>query len=346
MSDLPNNPQTEAELPLVSKCRSKNGSQSSGAGSGGGGCKRRVASTLPAADESQPLPETAPPETAALMTAVEAATGTATVEETPPPKPACGCGHHATEGTAPQTPEEAAGNSCKCQKLRWIRQTHAALGLVFGLFLVEHFTAIALGLRPGLFEEHIRSVHATLRQAPWLEGLVFVPLLALVPFGLYLLAKAGLRYNVKKCKRGGKLRFFLQRISAVLILAFIAFHLLTLRNWGPWSAGVDAPKRGTATIAADSATTAFATSVRQIWGFLPSAGAPSMRFAVIVLYLFGTAAAVYHFTNGLWTGAIAWGMTPSDCSQQRTLLALTAFGILLMVLGALGWYAFIVAPWA
>ena len=70
------------------------------------------------------------------------------------------------------------------------------------------------------------GVHATLRQTPWLEVLVFLPLATLVPFGLYLLFKAGLRYNVKKCKRGGKLRFFLQRVSAVVILGFIAFHLL------------------------------------------------------------------------------------------------------------------------
>ena len=344
MPNLQHNPQSEASLPLVGKCRSKNGSQVSASGSGGCGCKQRKPQ-FPATDEPQPLPSTTLVESAALPVAVETVTETATIDETPP-KPACGCGHHAAESTAQQTSEAAAGNSCKCQKLRWIRQTHAALGLVFGLFLVEHFTAIALGLRPGLFEEHIRGVHAALRQMPWLEALVFVPLVALVPFGLYLLAKAGLRYNVKKCNRGGKLRFFLQRVSAVVILAFIAFHLLTLRDWGPRFASAEAARSSLSTAADNSPKPAYATSVWQIWSFLSPASASSpWRFVVIACYLLGMTAAVYHFANGLWTGAIAWGLTASDSSKARSLWAFTAFGIVLMMLGAMGWYAFIVAPW-
>ena len=83
--------------------------------------------------------------------------------------------------------------------------------------------------------------------------------------------------------------------------------------------------------------TAFAISVRQVWDFLPSANAPSpTRFAVTVFYLLGTAAVIYHLANGLWTGAIAWGLTPSDCSQQRLLWAIAAFGSCCWCLG----------PWA
>ena len=230
--------------------------------------------------------------------------------------------------------------------MRWVRRTHSACGLVFGVFVVEHLAATALGLRPQLFEQYIRGLHAGLRQTPWLEVLVFLPLLTLVPFGIYLLAKAGLRYNVKKCKRGGKLRFFLQRVSAVVILAFIAFHLLTLRNWGPWSAKA-APTNAVSTATDDSAKTAFATSVRQVWDFLPSTETPSpVRFAVMAFYLLGTAAVIYHLANGLWTGAIAWGLTQSAVSQQRSLWAFIAFEIMLLLLGVLGWCAFIVAPWS
>lgn len=338
MSELPDNSENGAGLPLVSKCRSKNGSQESG--SGGCGCKQRK---LSAQTADEPASEPAPVETAAVLAASQ--TATATLEETPPPAATCGCGHHAAESSATQS-AEAAGSTCKCQKLRWIRKTHAALGLLFGLFLVEHFTATAMGLRPVLFEQHMQGVHAVLRQAPWLEILVFVPLVALVPFGLYLLAKAGLNYNVKKCNRGGKLRFFLQRASAVVILAFIAFHLLTLRDWGPKFARAEV-ERGALSATAGSSAPAFATSVWQIWDFLPAAGSPSpVRIAVMAFYLLGMAAAVYHLANGLWTGSIAWGLTQSPAAQQRSLWAFTAVGILLLVLGALGWYGFIVAPWA
>ena len=268
------------------------------------------------------------------------------VEESPP-QAACGCGHHAAESVAPQQSAGAAGGACKCQKLLWIRQTHSACGLIFGVFVVEHLSATALGLRPGLFGQYMHGVHAAIRQTPWLEVLVFLPLATLAPLGLYLLAKAGLRYNVKKCKRGGKLRFFLQRLSAIAILAFLAFHLLTLRNWGPWSAGTEAAKGTAATIADNSTAAAFTTSVRQIWGFLPSANASSpLRIAVIVFYLLGTAAVAYHLANGLWTGAIAWGLTRSDGLQGRSFWACTALGIMLLVLGTLGWYAFLIAPFS
>jgi succinate dehydrogenase / fumarate reductase cytochrome b subunit len=145
------------------------------------------------------------------------------------------------------------------------------------------------------------------------------------------------------CKRGGKLRFFLQRVSAVVILALLAFHLLTLRNWGPWSAA-EVPRSGSATAADGPTTTAFASTVRQLWDFLPSAGPSPLRFAVAVFYLLATLAVIYHLANGFWTGAIAWGLTPSASAQQRSLWACTAFGIILAVLGLLGWYAFIAAP--
>lgn len=349
MSGLTDNAQNEADLPVVRKCSSKNGSQGSASGSGGCGCKRR---SVPFPSPDEPLPETTSVEPSTVLAVAETSietsveTATATLEETPP-EAACGCGHHAAESTVPEQADGAAGSSCKCQKLLWIRKTHSACGLIFGLFLVEHLAATALGLRPELFEPYMHGVHAAVRQTPWLEVLVLLPLITLVPFGLFLLVKAGLRYNVKKCKRGGKLRFFLQRVSAVVILAFVAFHLITLRNWGPWSSAAQAATGPALTVAGNAPQTAFATSVRQVWDFLPSAGAPSlMGFAATMLYLFGTAAVVYHLANGLWTGGIAWGLTRSDGSQQRSLWACTALGIMLLLLGTLGWYAFIVAPWS
>ena len=238
MSDFIDSSQDGAGLPVVRKCRSKDGSQPSASGSRGCGCKSRSL-PRPTVDEPPPLENTLA-ETSAVLAAAETTTGIATMEDTPPAEAACGCGHHVTGSTVPQRAEEAGGGACKCQKMRWIRRTHSACGLVFGAFLVEHLAATALGLQPALFEQYMHGVHAALRQTPWLELLVFLPLVTLVVFGFYLLAKAGLRYNVKKCKRGGKLRFFLQRVSAVVILAFIAFHLLTLRNWGPWSASAKA----------------------------------------------------------------------------------------------------------
>jgi succinate dehydrogenase / fumarate reductase cytochrome b subunit len=247
---------------------------------------------------------------------------------------------------APQA-EGAAGGTCGCQKLLWMRRTHSACGLVFGAFLVEHLAAASLGLKPAVFGQYVHGVRALLRYVPWLEALVFLPLIVLVPFGVYLLTKAGLRYHVKKCKRGGKLRFFLQRVSALAILAFIAFHLLAVWGWRLPSAGGEATPGAVSTTTADPANAAFETGVRLIWGFSPSVAAVSpTRFVLTVLYLLGTAAVIYHLANGLWSGALAWGLAQSPSSQQRLLWACSALAVMIGVLGALGGYAFLVAPWS
>ncbi len=336
--------ESDTGLPVVSKCRSKDSSQGSTSGSGGCGCKRRR--LPPVAPDASGPPSDVTTDQAAVLVPVEPTSAMATMEEpSPPATDSCGCGHHTEESTVPQQAEAAVAAPCKCQKLRWVRRTHSACGLVFGVFVAEHMAATALGLRPQLFEQYIGGVHAGLRQTPWLEILVFLPLLTLVPFGLFLLAKSGLRYDVKKCKRGGKLRFFLQRLSALAILAFIAFHLLTLKDWGPWSAGTEAPSTAVLTTAAAPAPKAFAASVRQVWSFLPSGNTTSaLRFAVIAFYLLGTVAVIYHLANGLCTGAIAWNLTPSAALQQRSVWVCISFGILLLVFGVAGWYAFIVTP--
>ncbi len=38
---------------------------------------------------------------------------------------------------------------------------------------------------------------------------------------------------------------------------------------------------------------------------------------VLLLYIVGVASVVYHWSNGLWTAAITWGVTTSAASQQR-----------------------------
>lgn len=98
MLDFPESSEHKETMPLLSKCRSKNGSQA--AGSGGCGCKQRGLQA-PAADESSRLPEVAPVATTALLAATETAIQAETIEETSRPKPACGCGHHAADSLGP-----------------------------------------------------------------------------------------------------------------------------------------------------------------------------------------------------------------------------------------------------
>jgi len=221
----------------------------------------------------------------------------------------------------------------------WIRKVHSACGLIFAAFLLEHLMATALGLNPSLFGRYMHFLYAVVAFAPLLRALIFVPLVVAVAFGGYLLVTSGIRYDVKKCNRGGKLRYWLQRVSGMLILLFLGFHLGTIRNFP-----VDRIERAPTTassVTGASAQTTFGASVEGFQASWPKKGVlyPLRVLAVLSLFV-GTWAAVYHLSNGLWSAAMAWGFLNSPEAQQRWQWVCAAIGIVLAILGTMGGMAF------
>lgn len=237
--------------------------------------------------------------------------------------------------------EEPAKKECGCRRLLWIRKVHSACGLIFGAFLVEHLTATALGWKPMIFGRYVQCVRAVLAEAPWLKTLILIPLVVAVAFGGYLLLRAGVRYNVKKCNRGGKLRYWLQRMSAVALLLFLGFHWWTLRDFQPvqpLGPGTDAPS---AAAGGASPQAIFAGSVAGFQATWSKDGPWSpWRVAAIIAVLMGTWAAVYHVSNGAWSAAIAWGLLETPASQRRGERICLAAGTVLAILGTMGWIVF------
>ncbi len=264
-----------------------------------------------------------------------------------PPRGGCGCGHHGSPESPPRETagEEATKEKCGCRRLLWVRKVHSACGLVFGAFLIEHLTATALGWKPLLFGRYMQFVHAVLVEAPWLRTLILVPLAVAAGFGGYLLITAGVRYNVKKCNRGGKLRYWLQRVSAVVLFLFLGFHLLTLRDFR-LLAGPLGPRTASTAAATgeDPARAVFVASVQGFQASWPNGGPLyPLRVIAMVGVLVGTWAAVYHVSNGLWSATIAWGLLETPASQRRWEAVCLAAGILLAILGTMGGLAFTAA---
>jgi succinate dehydrogenase / fumarate reductase cytochrome b subunit len=52
-----------------------------------------------------------------------------------------------------------------------------------------------------------------------------------------------------------------------------------------------------------------------------------------IVYVIGTLAVVYHFSNGLWTFGITWGIWTSDRAQRGAGYVCAAFGVLLAFVG-------------
>ena len=195
-----------------------------------------------------------------------------------------------------------------------------------------------MGWKPTIFGRYVQCVRAVLAEAPWLKTLILVPLVVAVAFGSYLLLKAGVRYNVKKCNRGGKLRYWLQRVSAVALLLFLGFHWWTLKDFQPLGPGSNA---ASAAAGGGSPQAIFAGSVAGFQATWPKEGPWNpWRVAAIVAVLMGTLAAVYHVSNGSWSAAIAWGLLETPASQRRGGRICLAAGTMLAILGTMGWIVF------
>jgi succinate dehydrogenase / fumarate reductase cytochrome b subunit len=221
---------------------------------------------------------------------------------------------------------------CKCGKLRPPRKLHAAVGLWLTLFMCLHLAIAVTGINPKQYQDSVDLLHRGLARIP--EAvllLIFIPLLLQAGSGLYLVFKEGMKYSTKRCDRGGKVRYFLQRWSGLAIIAYLLVHVASMRGWLPLAHAGTAGSAGTAAFP----HTAF--------GFQPwnSTAANSITIAFLLVGILG---AVYHAANGAWSGAILWKAVTTEQGKARSEYLCAAFGIALLVMGAVAWYAFTLSP--
>jgi succinate dehydrogenase / fumarate reductase, cytochrome b subunit len=247
----------------------------------------------------------------------------------------CCCGGH---GHARRKPEAAARDiveldlsapakhRCNCDKRRCPRTYLAWSGLVLGGFLVLHFGANLLGFWPATFQAFVSRNHALGWGLTALEvTLIFVPLAVHLKFGLRTLQREQLRYGIEKHHHGSDLRQWLQRVTAVILLAFLVFHIATMHRW---LGGRFAP---------DAAFTSASQAIWQFWRGLP-VGHPA-NLLVATFYLLGIVAAVYHFANGVATAAEVLGWVETPVAQRRLGRACLLAGAALLLIGMVAWYA-------
>jgi succinate dehydrogenase / fumarate reductase cytochrome b subunit len=232
----------------------------------------------------------------------------------------------ATAYNHPLLQAQPAGKpGCKCGVLRPPRKLHAAVGLWLVLFLGVHFSIGLTGMNPRNYEGAVGLLHRLLAYVPGaVLLLVLVPMLLQAGSGLYLIAKEGLQYDVKRCDRGGKLRYFLQRWSGLAILAFLLPHVGIMRGWWPSLAS------------RFGASQPFAHAVA---GFHPwnSSAANSVTVAFVLAGVLGT---VFHVANGAWSGGVLWKLVQSDRGKAWLGYVSLVAGLALADMGLFAWYAF------
>ena len=193
------------------------------------------------------------------------------------------------------------------------RRIHSLTGLVpVGLFLVYHLY-LQLYLHSGaeVYNEVINGFYDSPLAIWSLVIVVYIPLFFHAFFGIRLIFESKVQPSYTYFSH---LLYWLQRISGVGVLLFTIAHVWNAQL-GPWVAGT--------------------------WGthfeHLSSGFAdPNSGLITKAVYLLGTIGAVFHFSNGINTFCMTWGIALTPKSQIRVrILSILLF----IILAASAFYA-------
>jgi succinate dehydrogenase / fumarate reductase cytochrome b subunit len=169
------------------------------------------------------------------------------------------------------------------------RRLHSLSGLIpIGLFFLEHLYSNAVSLQgPQAYNELVEG----LMKIPYLPvievSVIGIPILfhAILGIVIYLTSKS----NVLQYSYTNNWRYFFQRITGLIALVYIGYHV--------WETRIHAALSG------QHVQFARMQEILQTpWVFW--------------FYVVGTLSITYHFANGIWTFLITWGVTVTPRSQR------------------------------
>ncbi|SDI59183.1 succinate dehydrogenase cytochrome b558 subunit [Natribacillus halophilus] len=182
------------------------------------------------------------------------------------------------------------------------RRLHSLLGVIpVGAFLLQH-----------LFVNHFAAYGASsfnaaadfMASLPFRYALevfvIFLPLLYHAIYGIYITFTG--KNNTRRYGFFRNVMFLLQRISGIFLLIFISWHV--------WETRIQEALG------------------REEVNYDMMADILSHPF-MLVFYIAGVLAATFHFSNGLWSFAVTWGLTVSPRSQQ--IMTYVSIGVFLVL---------------
>jgi succinate dehydrogenase / fumarate reductase cytochrome b subunit len=204
-----------------------------------------------------------------------------------------------------------------------LRRLHSLTGILFGGYLLVHLlvnATIAQGTLAGsaiaVYQAQVNKIHELplLWAVEW--AFIFLPILFHAVYGIWITVTG--QPNVGRYPYGKNWYYLLQRVSAVILVLFLAFHILSLKYGLLGGKLAFDPHQATATIGRHMNVSSLVT-----W----------------VVYPLGIFAGCFHMANGFWTGGITWGLTVSAGAQRRWGLACFGSFALTMVLGLTALFA-------
>jgi len=186
------------------------------------------------------------------------------------------------------------------------RRLHSLLGVVpIGIFLVQHLIVNHFAVYG---EESFNKAAGFMGNLPFVILLeifiIYLPLLYHAILGVYIAFTA--KFNTKRFSFFRNWMFLLQRITGIITLIFIAWHVWETRvQVGLGNAEVE-------------------------YGLMEGILTNPVMFW---FYLIGVISAVFHFANGLWSFLVSWGITQTPKSQKVATYAVVLVFLVVSYLG-------------
>lgn len=193
------------------------------------------------------------------------------------------------------------------------RRLHSLLGVIpVGLFLVQHLVVNQFATRG---EESFNTAAEFMANLPFRLALevflIYLPLLFHAIYGLYIAFTA--KNNTSRFGYFRNWMFMLQRVTGVITLVFVAWHV--------WETRVAA---------------AFGAEVN----FQMMENILSNPF-MFWFYVIGVISAIFHLANGLWSFMVSWGITVTPRSQVISTYVTIGIFIALSIVGIRALTAFV-----
>jgi succinate dehydrogenase / fumarate reductase cytochrome b subunit len=189
----------------------------------------------------------------------------------------------------------------------WLRRLHSLSGIVpIGGFLAFHLIENSAALRGA--DAYNRMTH-TLQEVPFAVGaeilIIAIPLLFHGIYGLFITGTA--RPNVISNPYLRNVMYFIQRVTGLIVFAFILFHYWTTRL---------------VQLHDHESLDLF----RQVQAAVSNPW-------IYAFYVVGILSATWHLANGIWSFSIVWGITVGPRSQRRMMYVSALVFIVLSVIG-------------
>ncbi|HEX5854713.1 MAG TPA: succinate dehydrogenase [Thermoanaerobaculia bacterium] len=196
----------------------------------------------------------------------------------------------------------------------WLRRLHSLSGIVpIGGFLAFHLYENYTATRGAdAYNKMTRTLQDLPFAVPMEVAIIIVPILFHGIYGLFITSTAKPNVISNVYVRNGM--YFIQRVTGVIVFAFILFHLWTTRL---------------VQLQDHESLDLF----RQVQAAVANPW-------IYAFYLAGILSATFHLANGVWSFSIVWGLTIGPRAQRRMLYVSAAVFLLLSYIGVRGIQAF------